>query len=94
MARLFLWTIPTLLLTVILCYLVVGVRQSVERLIVTTAQEVQIVNPSYTASWKDAEGITHTVSTPRNGATEPVAEWAARHAENVAALKALFPPVS
>ena len=57
------------------------------------AQDV-IVNPSYTASWKDADGITHTVSTPRNGPSEPIDEWAARHKANVDALKALFPPVA
>lgn len=44
-----------------------------------------------TTTWTDAENLTHTVSTPRDG-TESAAEHAARHAESVAALKALYPP--
>lgn len=42
-------------------------------------------------TWRDADGLTHTVTTPRNDG-ESEAAWAARHQAAVKALQALFPP--
>lgn len=44
-----------------------------------------------TATWVDADGVTHTVDTPRRP-EERLADWIARHKETVDALKEVFPP--
>lgn len=46
---------------------------------------------SHKTSWADADGLTHTVETPRLE-NEDADDWAARHKEGVDALKALYPP--
>jgi hypothetical protein len=46
---------------------------------------------TYVTTWKDAEGLQHTVNTPRED-EETKEAWAARHKESVDALKELFPP--
>ena len=43
-------------------------------------------------TWKDSDGLEHTVETERNDG-EPVSDFAQRHKDAVDALKALFPPV-
>lgn len=63
----------------------------------TTAQEVlrikeQIMQTMVTR-WRDADGVEHSVSTPREP-NESAEAQAARHKEAVKALQALFPPVS
>lgn len=47
----------------------------------------------FVTTWTDAENLTHTVTTHRDG-TETMAEWADRHKAAVDALKAVFPPAS
>lgn len=44
-----------------------------------------------TASWRDASGVAHVVTTPRNDG-ESAEDHAKRHKESVDALKALYPP--
>ena len=45
------------------------------------------------ATWVDADGVTHTVDTPRL-TDERLADWIARHNEAVDALKEAFPPAA
>ena len=42
-------------------------------------------------SWKDADGVLHTVKTPRQS-DETLDAWTARHQAAVAALQAIYPP--
>lgn len=44
------------------------------------------------ASWTDADGVTHTVTTHHNG-TETIQEWIDRHKDKVDKMKVAFPPV-
>lgn len=53
----------------------------------------ELIMPTLTASWKDADGITWGVSTPSESDDTPEIH-AARHSAAVAALVALHPPVA
>lgn len=42
-------------------------------------------------SWKDVDGVLHTVKTPRQS-DETLDAWTARHQAAVDALQAIYPP--
>lgn len=44
------------------------------------------------ATWKDASGVTHEVTTEQLDGEAPE-DWAQRHSARVEALKAIYPPV-
>jgi hypothetical protein len=46
---------------------------------------------TYVTNWRDAKGVPHSVTTPRQQG-ETAAAHAARHQESVEALQALYPP--
>lgn len=54
-------------------------------------REIEAHMQSFKATWKDADGLEHCVTTPRNEGEE-LPLWADRHREAVDALKAVFPP--
>lgn len=55
-----------------------------------------IASKPYVTEWSSTASnggtLNHKVETPRLSETEPLAEWAARHAAEVAALEVVFPP--
>jgi hypothetical protein len=46
---------------------------------------------TYVTNWRDAKGVPHSVTTPRQQG-ETAAAHAARHQESVEALQAIYPP--
>lgn len=83
----FLLSLALLLAAGTLSYFAYGVRDAIRY-----AHEIQERSMTLNTTWKDAENLTHTVSTPR-ASGESADEHAARHKEGVDALKALYPPV-
>lgn len=84
----FLLSLALLVAAGTLCYFSYGVREAIRY-----AHEIQEKAMTLTTTWKDAENLTHTVSTPR-ASGESADEHAARHKEGVDAMKALYPPVA
>jgi hypothetical protein len=82
------WITATLLTSILLLGFVAWqVRDINGRLIpFTTETQMQTTTTTWTS-----DGMTHTVSTPRNDG-ETVTAWVARHKEAVDALKAIYPP--
>lgn len=66
--------------------------QKVGQIAYLLEQELEHMDPLVT-TWTDAEGLTHTVTTHRDG-TETMAQWVDRHKEKVDAMKAAFPPAT
>lgn len=64
--------------------------QAGQRSIATVTEQEPDVQVLET-SWKDADGVTHTVKTPRQ-ADETLDAWTARHQAAVDALQAIYPP--
>lgn len=83
----FLLSLALLVAAGTLCYFSYGVREAIRY-----SHEILEKAMTLNTSWKDAEHMTHTVSTPR-ASGESADEHAARHQEGVDALKNLFPPV-
>lgn len=59
--------------------------------VVSEEVRIRTMGQTLTASWKDSSGLTHTVTTPKNGNESPQ-EHAARHQALVAVMVELYPP--
>lgn len=55
-------------------------------------RKAALLMQTMTTTWKDAQGVTHTVTTTR-GEGETQSAFAQRHKDAVAALQAIYPPV-
>ncbi len=55
------------------------------------AEELDQMQQVYVTNWRDAKGVPHSVTTPRQQG-ETAAAHASRHQESVEALQALYPP--
>lgn len=55
-------------------------------------QEIQM--NTYTTTWTDATGLSHTVTTTRDPSSETPAQHAERHKAAVDALKSEYPPAT